>query len=44
MDASVRVRAEERIGLERLLRCCARPVFASERLAWVGEGEPLIDR
>jgi hypothetical protein len=44
VDASVRVRAEKRIGLERLLRYCARPVFASERRAWMVEREQLIYR
>jgi hypothetical protein len=44
VDASVRVEAQDRAGLERLLRYCARPVFASERLARVGEGEQLIYR
>jgi hypothetical protein len=32
LDASVRIEAEDRPGLERLLRYCARPVFALERL------------
>jgi hypothetical protein len=32
LDASVRVEADERPGLERLLRYCARPAFALERL------------
>ena len=32
VDASVRVEADERAGLERLLRYCARPPFALERL------------
>jgi hypothetical protein len=33
--------AKDRAGLERLLRYCARPVFASVRLSWVREGERL---
>jgi hypothetical protein len=37
IDASVRIVADDRRGLERLLRYCARPVFAQERLAWAGE-------
>jgi len=37
VDASVRIAADDRRGLERLLRYCARPVFAQERLAWAGE-------
>ena len=32
VDASVRVEANDRQGLERLLRYCARPAFALERL------------
>lgn len=32
LDASVRIEAEDRSDLERLLRYCARPVFALERL------------
>ncbi len=31
-DASVRIEADDRVGLERLLRYCARPPFALERL------------
>ena len=30
LDASVRVEAADRQGLERLLRTCARPPFARE--------------
>jgi len=32
VDAKVRIEAHERDGLERLLRYCARPAFALERL------------
>ena len=32
VDAQVRIEAHERCGLERLLRYCARPAFAPERL------------
>ena len=32
LDASVRIEASDRQGLERLLRYCARPAFALERL------------
>ena len=32
LDAGVRIEAEDRSGLERLLKYCARPVFALERL------------
>lgn len=34
LDASIRIEAWDRGGLERLLRYCARPPFASERLSW----------
>jgi hypothetical protein len=37
LDGSVRIEAEDRAGLERLLRYCARPPFALERLEAVGE-------
>ncbi|MCC6197261.1 MAG: transposase [Burkholderiales bacterium] len=32
MDGSVRIAAADRAGRERLLRYCARPAFALERL------------
>jgi hypothetical protein len=32
LDASVRIEASDRQGLERLLRYCARPPFAADRL------------
>jgi hypothetical protein len=32
VDASVQIEADDRAGLERLLRYCARPPFALERL------------
>ena len=47
IDASVHVAARDRAGLERLLRYCARPPFALERLvaAWDGgSGERIIYR
>ncbi|AHF00278.1 hypothetical protein THITH_15170 [Thioalkalivibrio paradoxus ARh 1] len=31
LDASVRIEADDREGLERLLRYCARPSFAADR-------------
>jgi len=34
LDARVRVEAWDREGLERLIRYCARPIFASENLKW----------
>jgi len=37
VDASVSIGARDRRGLERLLRYCARPVFALERLHWCDE-------
>ncbi len=42
LDASVRIETKDRAGLERLLRYCARPVFASQRLSWAREGEKLL--
>jgi hypothetical protein len=47
LDAVVRIEATDRKGLERLLRYCARPIFASERLLWAqpaarrGQGRAL---
>jgi hypothetical protein len=41
VDASVRIEADDRLGLERLLRYCARPAFALERLREV-DGEHLV--
>ena len=35
------IEAADRSGLERLLRYCARPAFASERLGWDGSDEPV---
>jgi hypothetical protein len=37
LDAAVRVPADDRAGLERLLRYCARPPFALERLEVLDE-------
>ncbi len=42
LDAGVRIEAEDRSGLERLLRYCARPVFALERLRQI-DPEHLVD-
>jgi hypothetical protein len=36
VDASVRIEAHDRAGLERLLRYCARPAFSMERLRKAG--------
>jgi len=36
LDASVRTESWDRAGLERLIRYCARPPFASENLRWNG--------
>ena len=35
LDASVRIAADDRDGLERLLRYCARPPLAAGHLQWV---------
>jgi hypothetical protein len=39
LDASVRIEGHDRAGLERLLRYCARPPFALERLEQFGNDE-----
>ncbi len=39
LDAAVRIEATDRKGLERLLRYCARPIFASERLLFAQPAE-----
>ena len=36
VHAGVRVSAQDSAGRERLLRYCARPMFAGERLVWAG--------
>jgi Putative transposase len=41
VDASVRIEADDRLGLERLLRYCARPAFALERLREI-DAERLV--
>jgi len=41
VDAQVRIEAHERDGLERLLRYCARPAFALERLREI-DSEHLV--
>jgi hypothetical protein len=40
LDASVRIEGQDRPGLERLLRSCARPAFALERLEQLGHDPP----
>ena len=42
LDAVVRIEATDRKGLERLLRYCARPIFAVEHLEWVTLGQRLL--
>ena len=39
LDASVRIEGADRAGLERLLRYCARPPFALERLEQLGHDQ-----
>jgi len=43
LDASVRVEADDRPGLERLLRYCARPAFALERLREIDAGHLIYE-
>ena len=42
VDASVGIAADDRAALERVLRYCARPCWASERLTQADDGERLI--
>jgi len=42
LNAEVWVPSWDRAGLERLLRYCARPVFAGERLAWIEPDQRLV--
>ena len=42
IDASVRIEGNDRQALERLLRSCARPCWASERLLEAGDGEHRV--
>ena len=44
LHADVTVSAWDRIGLERLLRYCARLIFASERLQWIDKDQRLVYR
>jgi hypothetical protein len=39
LDASVRIEGADRVGLERLLRYCARPPFALERLEQITDDQ-----
>jgi hypothetical protein len=41
LDASVKIEGPDRSGLERLLRYCARPPFALERLEQLGDDQLL---
>ncbi len=41
VDASVRIEGEDRAGIERLVRYCARPPFALERLHALDSTPPL---
>ena len=41
LDASVRIAGHDRAGLERILRYCARPPFALERLEQIGEHQVI---
>ena len=43
LDAAVRIDGHDRAGLERLLRYCARPAFALERLEQLPDGQ-IVDR
>ena len=41
LHGNVLIEARDRKGLERLIRCCARPAFAGERLKSSADGEHL---
>jgi hypothetical protein len=43
LNAGVRIDANDRSGLERLLRYCARPVFALERLHQIDPEHPVYE-
>ena len=42
LDATIRIEAHDRGGLEQLLRYCARPAFARERLEWADDEQHLL--
>jgi hypothetical protein len=42
LDATIRTESDDRPGLERLLRYCARPPFARERLCRSANGEHVL--
>ena len=42
LDAAIRIEPNDRAALERLLRYCARPAFARERLCRSANGEQLL--
>ena len=41
LHAEVLIEAQDRSGVERLFRYCARPIYAAERLSWQDEGKSL---
>jgi len=43
VDAKVNIEAHQRDGLERLLRYCARPAFALERLREIDSGHLVYE-
>lgn len=44
LNADETVAAWDRVGLERLFRYCARPIFASERPQWLDKDHRLVYR
>jgi hypothetical protein len=42
LHAQVRIAANDREGLDRLSRYCARPIYTGERLSWLEKDERLI--
>jgi hypothetical protein len=43
VDVAVRVPARYQAGLEWLIRDCAQPIFAGERLAWLEPDQRQVD-
>ncbi|MDD5268541.1 MAG: transposase [Methylococcales bacterium] len=42
LNADITVAAWDRVGLERLLCYCTRPIFASKRLHWIEKDQRLV--
>ena len=42
IDASVKINGNDRAGLERLLKYCARPIFFMNRLSWLNKKQEKL--